>query len=72
VGLSVFTNLLGRCGRSINQIARALNEGGQAPGSVREELGAMLKVCWALRDHTKTLLTANETSWQTGASHADP
>lgn len=62
---------LASIGRNINQIAKAVNEGGRAPGSVREEFRAMLKICEALRDNTKALLKANEMSWQTGESHAD-
>jgi Bacterial mobilisation protein (MobC) len=62
---------LASIGRNINQIAKAVNEGGRAPGSVREEFRAMLKICEALRDNTKALLKANEISWQTGESHAD-
>jgi Bacterial mobilisation protein (MobC) len=62
---------LATIGRNINQIAKAMNEGGRAPGSVREEFRAMLKICEALRDNTKALLMANETSWQTGEPHAD-
>jgi hypothetical protein len=63
---------LATIGRNINQIAKALNEGGSAPRSVREEFRAMLKICEALRDNTKALLMVNETSWQTGEPHADP
>jgi hypothetical protein len=62
---------LASIGRNINQIARAVNEGGRAPGSVREELRAMLKICEALRDNTKALLHANVTSWETGHAQAD-
>jgi hypothetical protein len=62
---------LATIGRNINQITKAINEGGRAPGSVREEFRAMLKICEALRDNTKALLMANETSWQTGEPHAD-
>jgi Bacterial mobilisation protein (MobC) len=62
---------LSAIGRNINQIARAVNEGGRAPGSVREEFQAMLKICGALRDNTKSLLKANEVSWHTGEPHAD-
>lgn len=60
---------LAAIGRNINQIARVANEGGRLPGSVREEFRAMLKICEALRDNTKGLLRANETSWSTG--HAE-
>jgi hypothetical protein len=62
---------LATIGRNINQIAKAVNEGGRAPGSVREEFRAMLKICESLRDNTKSLLKANEISWQTGESHAE-
>jgi hypothetical protein len=62
---------LASIGRNINQIARAMNEGGKAPGSVREEFRAMLKICEALRENTKALLKANEISWATGHVHAD-
>ena len=62
---------LASIGRNINQIAKAMNEGGRSPGSVREEFRAMLKICEALRDNVKALLKANEMSWQTGESHAD-
>jgi mobilization protein MobC len=62
---------LASIGRNINQIARAMNDGGRAPGSVREEFRAMLKICEALRDNTKALLNANVTSWETGHAQAD-
>jgi hypothetical protein len=57
---------LGSIGRNINQIARAVSGGGEVPGSVRSEFGAMLKICTALRDNTKTLLKANLASWAAG------
>ena len=62
---------LASIGRNINQIAKAVNEGGRAPGSVREEFRAMLKICEALRDNTKALLKVNVTSWSTGHAEAD-
>ena len=62
---------LAAIGRNINQIARAANEGGKLPGSVREEFRAMLKICEALRDNTKALLQANITSWRSGYVEAD-
>ena len=61
---------LGSIGRNINQIAKAANEGGRLPSSVREEFRAMLKVCEALRDNTKAMLKANETSWSRGHAEA--
>ena len=32
----------------------------------------MLKICEALRDNTKALLKANETSWETGHVRSGP
>jgi hypothetical protein len=62
---------LAAIGRNINQIARAANDGGKLPGSVREEFRAMLKICEALRDNTKALLRANITSWRSGYVETD-
>jgi hypothetical protein len=62
---------LASIGRNINQIAKAANQGGQLPASVREEFRAMLKICVALRDNTKTLLQANINSWKTGHVETD-
>jgi hypothetical protein len=62
---------LASIGRNINQIAKAANEGGRLPSSVRDEFRAMLNVCEALRDNTKAMLKANETSWSTGSVEAN-
>jgi Bacterial mobilisation protein (MobC) len=62
---------LASIGRNINQIAKAVNDDGRAPASVREEFRAMLKICGALRDNTKALLNANVTSWETGHAQTD-
>ena len=61
---------LAAIGRNINQIAKAANEDGRLPATVRDEFRAMLKICAALRDNTKALLKANETSWSTGHAEA--
>jgi len=61
---------LASIGRNINQIVKASNEGGRLPTSVRDEFRAMLKVCEALRDNTKAMLKANESSWSTGRVEA--
>ena len=60
---------LGAIGRNLNQIARAMNQGGRAAGPGREELRAMLQVGGALRDHVKALLAGNAKSWDQG--HAE-
>ena len=57
---------LAAIGRNINQIGKAANQGARLPSSVREDFHAMLKICEALRDNTKALLKANETTWSTG------
>ena len=62
---------LGSIGRNINQIAKAVSGGGEVPGSLRSEFWAMLKICTALRDNTKALLSANLTSWAAGHGPGD-
>jgi hypothetical protein len=57
---------LGAIGRTLNQIARAANEGGKATGPGREDLRGMLKVAEGLRDHVKALIRANQISWEQG------
>ena len=57
---------LGAIGRSLNQIARALNPGGRSDGRDRHDLELMLKIAVGLRDHVRALLNANETSWERG------
>jgi hypothetical protein len=63
--------LLASIGRNINQIAKVANQGGRIADSAGTELRAILKICLALRDNTKALLKANETSWETGHAEAD-
>jgi hypothetical protein len=58
---------LSAIGRNLNQIARAANAGGRPSMPGREEVGAMLKIATALRDHIRALLEANARSW--GTSH---
>jgi hypothetical protein len=58
---------LAAIGRNINQIAHAANSGAPIPDSVLVQVRAILKVCTALRDHTKALLKANVASWNAGA-----
>jgi hypothetical protein len=63
--------MLASISRNINQIAKAANQGGRIADSAGAEFRAMLKICVALRDNTKALLKANETSWETGHAEAD-
>jgi hypothetical protein len=62
---------LGSIGRNINQIARAVSGGGEVPSSLRGEFWGMLKICSALRDHIKALLSANLASWAAGHARGD-
>lgn len=57
---------LSRLGRNINQIARAANRGERVTAPGRNDFLYFLKICEALRDHTKGLLQANLKSWQQG------
>lgn len=57
---------LGAVGRNLNQIARATNQGTRVAGLGREEFKAILKICEALRDHTKELIKTNTASWASG------
>jgi hypothetical protein len=63
--------MLASIGRNINQIAKVANQGGRIPDSGGAEFRAMLKICVALRDNTKSLLKANEASWEAGHAEAD-
>lgn len=60
---------LGAVGRNLNQIARAANQGARVGGVGQEEFRGILKICEALRDHTKNLIKANSASWTSG--HAE-
>lgn len=60
---------LGVTGRNLNQIARAANGGARVAGIGHDEFRAILKICEALRDHTKTLIKSNAASWASG--HAE-
>jgi hypothetical protein len=51
-------------GRNLNQIARAINQGGRPAMPGRAEVATMLKIAEALRDHVRALLRANERSWR--------
>jgi hypothetical protein len=57
---------LSAVGRNLNQIARALNQGGRATAPGREEVATMLKIATSLRDHFRALLDANQKSWEVG------
>jgi hypothetical protein len=62
---------LGAVGRNLNQIARAANQGAHAGNTGRDDFRAILKICEALRDHTKELIKANTSSWASGHAEDD-
>ena len=64
--LKLVVSELGAVGRNLNQIAKATNQGTRVVGLGREEFRAILKICAALRDHTKDLSKSNNASWATG------
>jgi hypothetical protein len=70
VALKQSISQLALIGRNINQVVRGVHHG-RVPASVREEFQLMLKICTALRDHTKALVKANATSWSTGNAETD-
>jgi Bacterial mobilisation protein (MobC) len=57
---------LGAIGRNLNQIARAMNTGGQGDVVEVAYLQGLMKVLAGLRDHTKALVTASARSWEAG------
>jgi uncharacterized protein (DUF1778 family) len=57
---------VGAIGRSLNQIARAMNQGAKVGSPGSELLRPMLKVAEGLRDHVKALIKANQVSWEQG------
>ena len=69
VALKRAVSELGAVGRNLNQIARAANQGACVTGGGHDEFRAILKICGALRDHTKDLIKANSASWT--SAHAD-
>lgn len=55
---------LAAIGRNLNQIARAIHQGGRPAMPGRAEVDTMLKLAEALRDHVRALLLANARSWR--------
>jgi Bacterial mobilisation protein (MobC) len=59
---------LGSIGRNLNQIAHAANRGQLLTSPGRNDLGAMLRVCGALRDNLKRVLVVNLKFWEQGSA----
>ena len=62
----------GAIGRNLNQITRAINQGARFAGPGRDEFEVILKICEALRDHTKDLIKSNAASWACGYAEISP
>jgi len=62
---------LGSVGRNLNQIARVAHQTGRITGPGRDDLRSMLKICEAMREHIKSLVRANVTSWESGYAETD-
>lgn len=57
---------LGAIGRNLNQLTRLAHQQAGLAGVGGEDLRMMLKVCEAMRDHTKGLIRANARTWRVG------
>ena len=60
------TRELAAVGRNLNQIARATHQGSAGAGVSRNELRGLFKVCEALRDHFRSYVSSNLSSWGSG------
>jgi Bacterial mobilisation protein (MobC) len=60
------TRELAAVGRNLNQIARAINQGRSGAGVSRNELRGLFKVCETLRDHVRSYISTNVSSWGSG------
>lgn len=62
-------NQLAALGRNVNAVARLLQQNGQQPTSLRQDVQAMLRICEGLRDHFRGVIRANHRTWEVG--HAE-
>ena len=53
-------------GRHLAKLNETIDKTARAPASLQKEVAAMLTVCGALRDHTRSLLQAHIDSWEVG------
>ena len=60
------TRELAAVGRNLNQIARATHQGDSGAAVSRNELRGLFKVCEALRDHVRSYISTNVSSWGSG------
>lgn len=66
MGLKRSVAELSAIGRNLNQLARLAHHQPGSAGPSREDVRMMLKVCEAMRDHTKDLIKANSHAWKVG------
>ena len=64
--LRLTVNQLAVLGRNLNTMTRLMHQQGRPPAPGREDLQMMLKICEAIRDHTRALIKANLISWEVG------
>lgn len=57
---------LGALAQHLDQLTRAIDKTGRLPGSLKQEVGAMLAISNKLRDHTRSMLQAHIDSWEVG------
>jgi hypothetical protein len=57
---------LSAIGRNLNQLARLAHHPADSSAPGREHLRMMIKVCEAMRDHTKDLIKASSRAWRAG------
>ena len=60
------TRELAAVGRNLNQISRATHESAPGAGVSRQQVWLLFKVCEGLRDHVRSYINANVTSWGSG------
>jgi Bacterial mobilisation protein (MobC) len=66
------TRELAAIGRNLNQIALAAHRGGVGGGVNRDDLRGILKACEALRDHVRSYIRTNLSSWSSGDVTSQP
>jgi hypothetical protein len=66
------TRELAAIGRNLNQIALAAHRSDVGGGVSRDELRGILKACEALRDHVRSYIRTNVSSWSSGDVASQP
>jgi hypothetical protein len=57
---------LGALGHHLDQLTKAIDKTGRLPGSLKQEVGAMLAISNKLREHTRSMLQAHIDGWEVG------